>query len=116
MDVMEWKIPLRVVKRSTTVYLQRTMFQFYLQNTIFHTNISELLQYFYNVLYKGISTFPMTIHLNNLQGLKHCRFHWDGTLCQQSRPLSFLIKVYPAGVQAYTVPSITCLKRLIVFY
>ena len=67
---MEWKIPLRVVK-SSAVYLQSIMFQFYLQNIIFHTNnISELLLYFYNVLYNGISrfllylftTFPMTIH------------------------------------------------------
>ena len=69
---MEWKIPLKVFK-SSTVYLQRTMFQFYLQNTVLHTNnISELLLYFYNVLYNGISrfllylftTFPMTTDKN----------------------------------------------------
>ena len=42
-DEMEWKIPLKVFK-SSTVYLQITMFQFYLQNTVLHTNnISELL-------------------------------------------------------------------------
>ena len=71
MDVMEWKIPLRVFK-SSIVYLQSIMFQFYLQKkTVFHTNnISELLLYFYNVSYNDISrfllylftTFPMTIH------------------------------------------------------
>ena len=57
--------------KFSTVYLQCTMFQFYLQNTIFDTNISELLLYFYNVLYNGISRFllylltifRMTIHL-----------------------------------------------------
>ena len=47
---MEWKIPLRVFK-SSIVYLQNTMFQFYLQNTKFHTTN------FYNVLYSGISRF-----------------------------------------------------------
>ena len=65
MDIMEWKIPLRVFK-SSTVYLQSTMFQFYLQSTIFHTNISELLLYVNNVMYNGISRFFFTILIYNI--------------------------------------------------
>ena len=57
MDIMEWKIPLRVFK-SSTIYLQSTKFQFYLQNTMFHTNnISELLEYFYDVFTMAFQDF-----------------------------------------------------------
>ena len=64
---MEWKkISLRVFK-SSAVYLHSTMFKFYLQNTIFHTNsISEILLYFYNVLYSGISRFLPYLFTNFL--------------------------------------------------
>ena len=60
MNVMEWKIPPRVFK-SSTVYLQSIMFQFYLQNTVFHTNnISELLLYSYNVYTMAFQDFYYT--------------------------------------------------------
>ena len=83
MDIMEWKILLRVSK-SSIVYLQSTMFQFYLQNTMFLTN-------FYDVLYNGISrflkylltTFPKT----KIYTLKY-RF----------------VLIYPTGIETLLVP------------